>query len=194
MKYIAAPLERTGFISVICSLSRHWANCSGFMNLAGWSCSYWQMRCSDKWWGWGISAHLGQRMRLWQQHQLCSPEGENEPQLVREVLCLQWPMWHMPAHGQCWWRWLQHLLYLELLGAKHRCGWTSSATQCGQKKSFFSLICCQIIAAFQAHSADKNSAQEASCRALCGSQQTPMDTFIICLLWSVMLKWLHWGL
>lgn len=119
MKYIAAPLERTGFISLTCSLSRRWANCSGFMNLAGWSCSYWQMRCSDKWWGWGISAHLGQRMRLWQQHQLCSPEGENEPQLVREVLCLQWPMWHMPAHGQCWWRWLQHLLYLELLGAKH---------------------------------------------------------------------------
>lgn len=39
--------------------------------------------------------------RLWQQHQLCSPEGENELQLEREMLCLQWPMWHMPAHGQC---------------------------------------------------------------------------------------------
>lgn len=39
--------------------------------------------------------------RLWQQHQLCSPEGENELQLVRGVLCLQWPTWHVPAHGQC---------------------------------------------------------------------------------------------
>lgn len=60
--HIAAPLEKTGFLSLTCSLSRHWANCSGFMDLAGWSCSYWQMRCLDKRWGWGISAHLGQWM------------------------------------------------------------------------------------------------------------------------------------
>lgn len=47
------------------------------------------------------------------------------------------------------------------------------------KRSFCSLIFCKIITAGQAHTADKNSAQEASCRALCDSPQTPVDTFIL---------------